>query len=158
MTGRIHQVSISPGGVPKLPVPSARVTRLGLEGDAHDDVENHGGPDRALCVYSLEVIEEIRAEGHPLAPGSAGENVTIAGLEWSLVKPATRLRLGDDVEIEITRYTTPCATNARWFLEGDFTRMLQSRHPGSSRVYAAVRRTGEIRTGDRVVVLPPERL
>ncbi|HSE06328.1 MAG TPA: hypothetical protein VLK35_19425 [Methylomirabilota bacterium] len=44
------QIGMSPGGVPKLPVSSARVTALGLEGDAQRDREHHGGPDRALCL------------------------------------------------------------------------------------------------------------
>ena len=33
-SAHIAQISMSPGGVPKRPVPSARVTALGLEGDA----------------------------------------------------------------------------------------------------------------------------
>ena len=45
----IHQISISDGGVPKLPVDSAAVTAMGLEGDRHNDTEIHGGPTRALC-------------------------------------------------------------------------------------------------------------
>lgn len=41
-SGVIHQITISPGGVPKLSVEEARVTRLGIAGDGHDDKENHG--------------------------------------------------------------------------------------------------------------------
>jgi kynurenine formamidase len=57
MTGHIAQINLSPGGVPKRPVPTARVTRAGIEGDAHRHAEQHGGPDRALCLFSLEQIE-----------------------------------------------------------------------------------------------------
>ena len=32
--GLIHQLNVSKGGVPKLPVPEARLTDMGLEGDA----------------------------------------------------------------------------------------------------------------------------
>jgi len=42
--GRILQLSVSAGGVPKRAVAAARLTRLGLEGDAHRDAEHHGGP------------------------------------------------------------------------------------------------------------------
>ena len=38
-TGRIVQINTSPGGVPKLPVETARVTRLGIEGDSQRDTE-----------------------------------------------------------------------------------------------------------------------
>ncbi|MFO7299183.1 MAG: MOSC domain-containing protein [Actinomycetes bacterium] len=145
--GRVHQINVSPGGVPKLPVPGAVVTALGIVGDDHHDRKHHGGPERALCLYSLEVIEEMRAEGHDMAPGHAGENLTIAGVDWSTVVPGNRYRIGHEVEIEITSYTTPCATNARWFVDGKFGRMSQQRHPGESRVYARVLREGTIRTG-----------
>lgn len=153
MTATIHQLSISAGGVPKLAVPSARLTPLGLEGDGHNDARNHGGPDRALCLYALEVIERLRAEGHHIAPGAAGENVTIAGLEWERVVPGARLRLGATALVEITGYTTPCWKNAGWFYDGEFNRMSQATHPGDSRVYAKVLEVGELQHGDPVELL-----
>ena len=67
--GRIAQLSISPGGVPKRAIPEARVTRLGFEGDAHD-YEHHGGPERAVCLFSLEMIDALAAEGHATEPGA----------------------------------------------------------------------------------------
>ncbi len=155
---QVHQISISPGGVPKLPVTEAQVTELGLVGDDHLDKRHHGGPDRALCLFSLEVIDGMRSEGHDMAPGHAGENLTVSGIDWSTVVPGNRYRVGDEVEIEITSYTAPCSTNKEWFVDGDFTRMLQSRFPGESRVYARVLREGSVRTGDAFHELgPPER-
>lgn len=153
MTATIHQLSISAGGVPKLPVPAARLTPLGLEGDGHHDAKNHGGPERALCLYALEVIERLRAEGHSVAPGATGENVTVAGLDWSRVVPGTRLRLGATALVEVTRYTTPCWKNADWFAGGDFNRMNQTTHPGDSRVYARVIQGGDISAGDAVEIV-----
>ena len=61
--GRVVQINVSPGGVPKLPVASARVTLEGLEGDGHRDLEHHGGPERALCLFALEQIRALQAEG-----------------------------------------------------------------------------------------------
>lgn len=148
--GVIHQVSVSKGGVPKLAVPEAEVGELGIAGDGHDDTANHGGPERALCLFSLERIKEMAAEGHPIGPGATGDNVTIRGIDWDAVVPGARLRLGDDVLVEVTRYTTPCKTNQRWFKEGDFNRMHQNLHPGFSRVYARVLQGGIIRPGDAV--------
>ena len=68
--GRVVQINISPGGVPKLPVAAARVTPDGLEGDGHRDLEHHGGPERALCLFSLEQIRALQAEGHAVTPGA----------------------------------------------------------------------------------------
>ena len=151
--GTVHQLSVSSGGVPKLPVAEARVHRGGMAGDAQADRRHHGGPERALCLFSLERVEEFRAEGHPIAPGSTGENVTITGLDWSRVVPGARLRLGDEVLVEISSYTTPCRTNAQWFAGGDFNRMNHQLHPGCSRVYARILDEGLLRSGDRVELI-----
>jgi MOSC domain-containing protein YiiM len=149
----IAQINISPGGVPKLPVPSARVTELGLEGDTHRDPEHHGGPERALCLFALEQIRALQAEGHPVSPGTIGENLTVEGLDWERVTPGARLELGDGVVIEVTRYTSPCFNIKKSFADGDISRVSQKRHPGSSRVYARVLKTGAITQGDVVRLL-----
>lgn len=148
--GRIVQVSVSNGGVPKLAVAQARVTALGLEGDAHRDREHHGGPERAVCLYALEAIEALRAEGHDITPGSIGENVTVAGLDWAAVTPGSHLLLGERVLLEVTRYTSPCTNIAPVFSQGDYSRVSQKRHPGWSRVYTRVRAGDVIRPGDPV--------
>ena len=149
----IAQINVSPGGVPKLPVPSAHVTELGLEGDAHRELEHHGGPERALCLFALEQIRALQAEGHAISPGAIGENLTVEGLDWERVTPGSRLELGDAVVIEVTRYTSPCFTIKKSFRDGDFSRVSQKKHPGSSRVYARVLKTGAIRQGDPVRLL-----
>lgn len=147
--GLIHQINTSKGGVPKLPIESATVDETGLVGDVQADRVHHGSPEQALCLFSLEVIEDLQAEGHPIEPGSAGENITVSGIDWSLVVPGRRLSVGT-AEIEITYYATPCAKNARWFIDGRYNRMHAERHPGESRVYARVVKGGAIETGDPV--------
>jgi MOSC domain-containing protein YiiM len=141
-------VSVSAGGVPKLPIESGYVGPLGLLDDRHTE-SFHGGADKALCLFSLEVIESISSEGHSLAPGTAGENVTVRGIDWNEVRPGTRWLIGDEVEVEVTHFTAPCNKNSRWFADGDFSRMNQQHHPGRSRVYARVLTEGVIRPGDR---------
>jgi len=153
MTGVIVQISVSPGGVPKRAVDRAIVWEEGLQGDRQADLRAHGGPMRAVCLYALDVIDKLRAEGHPIAPGSTGENVTVAALDWSLVVPGVELRLGREVHLEVTAYTTPCWKNAQSFRDGAVERMSQSRHPGDSRVYARVLQGGEICVGDPVQLI-----
>src|SRR5215468_3438420 len=155
MTGRIVQISVSAGGVPKRAVPGARVLRSGLEGDAHRDAEHHGGPDRALCLFSLEQIEALQTEGHPVEPGTLGENLTITGLDWARVQPEEFFRLGDEVLVQITRFTSPCLNIRASFLDGAYSRVSEKRHPGWSRVYARVLVPGEIAAGDPVERLSP---
>jgi MOSC domain-containing protein YiiM len=148
MEGRIVQINVSPGGVPKRPVARARVTRLGIEGDGHRNAERHGGPDRALCLFSVEQIEALQGEGHPVEPGTLGENLTLAGLDWAEVQPDDIFRLGQDVLVQVTRFTSPCFNVRGAFLDGAYSRVSQKRHPGWSRVYARVLVPGEIAAGD----------
>ncbi|MCB1245859.1 MAG: MOSC domain-containing protein, partial [Acidimicrobiia bacterium] len=105
----VHQINVSDGGVPKLPVPSAQVEIGGMDGDDQADKVHHGGPEQDLCLFSLEVIDALRHEGHPIAPGSAGENLTIAGIDWSSVTSGQKFRIGDELLIEITDTATPCS-------------------------------------------------
>jgi MOSC domain-containing protein YiiM len=150
MSGRIFQLNVSTGGVPKLAVREGQVNELGLVGDEHRFPDIHGGPDRALCLFSLERILELQAEGHPIFPGAVGENVTIAGLDWQLVVPGVQLSLGDEVIIEITKYTTPCNTIPAYFVDGQYQRISEKVHPGWSRVYARVLREGKLQIGESV--------
>lgn len=155
LKGRVVQINVSPGGVPKLPVASARVTLEGLEGDGHRDLEHHGGPERAVCLFSLEQIRALQAEGHPVTPGAMGENLTLEGVDWERVQPGAIVELGESVRIEITRYTSPCFNLKPSFVGGDFARVSQKRHPGWSRVYAKVLQPGPIRQDDPVRLLDP---
>ena len=134
----VHQINVSDGGVPKLPVSEGRVSKQGLAGDRRRTRSVHGGPDRAVCLFSLERILALQAEGHPIAPGVCGENLTLAGLEWAQLRPGDRLRIGSELLIEITSYTAPCSHNARWFRDGRYDRISQKKHPGWSRLYASV--------------------
>jgi len=133
-------------------VPEAAVVTTGLVGDRHNAPDIHGGPEKSVCLWSLEVIETLKQEGHNLAPGYAGENITIAGLDWPQVVPGLRLQLGDEVWLEIASYTTPCRKNMRWFAVKRYSRMSQKHYPGSSRVYARVLQPGTIREGDGVTI------
>lgn len=151
--GEVFSINCSPGGVPKLPVPEALVTRSGVFGDDHNDRKHHGGPDRAVCLYSVERITALQHEGHPIGTGTAGENLTIAGLDWDLVVPGSVIEVGDAL-LEVTDYTTPCRTIRDSFIDEKFMRISQKHHPGWSRVYARVIRDGVVRTGDQVSLSP----
>ena len=156
MTGHasVVHINVSDGGAPKRPILSAVIGTLGVEGDRQANTEQHGGPERALCLFSRERIEALQAEGHPISPGTAGENITISGLDWEEVEPGIRLRLGDSVLIEITRYTAPCTKIRANFADGDFNRINQKTHPGWSRAYARVLEGGPLLPGDAVELLP----
>ncbi|HEV8143521.1 MAG TPA: MOSC domain-containing protein [Methylomirabilota bacterium] len=155
MMGRVVQVSVSNGGLPKSAVPAARVTEAGVEGDRHRNRELHGGPERAVCLFSMERIRDLQGEGHAIVPGALGENLTVEGIDWDAVLPKSRILVGEDVALEVTGYTSPCVNIKTAFKGDDFSRISQKRHAGWSRVYARVLVPGTVRAGDSVRVLAP---
>ena len=154
--GRVVAVNVSPGGVPKLPVTVAGVHLLGLDGDDHDDKEGHGGPTRAVCLLGLEAIRRVAAEGHPISPGAAGENLTTEGIELGALPYGSRLAIGPEVVLELTSAANPCRTIAHNFSDGRFVRISIKLHPLDTRVYASVVREGVVRPGDYVTILPDD--
>ncbi|WP_436794290.1 MOSC domain-containing protein [Actinospongicola halichondriae] len=150
--GSVVQLSASDGGVPKAAITTAEVGFRGLVGDRQANRKHHGRPFQALCLWSTEVIDALADEGHPIGPGLAGENVTVAGIDWSTLRPGVRLLIGN-VTCEISGWAEPCRKNDQWFI-GRSDRMDHRLHPGWSRAYAWVLEPGTITTGDPVVVEP----
>jgi len=151
--GRVAQVSASGGGVPKVALDRAAIGHRGVEGDRQHDTKHHGRPFQALCLWSSEVIAGLVDEGHPIGAGSAGENLTLEGLDWAALRPGARLRIGTALA-EISLPAVPCAKQAQWFADGDFSRLAHEVRPEGVRWYAWVREPGEVAPGDVVVVQP----
>ncbi len=155
MKACIHQINASRGGVPKRSLSQAEVNDRGISVDEQRDKMHHGSPDQALCLYSLELIEELQQAGHPIFPGSTGENITTRGLEWGTVRPGAFLKLGAEVVIELTEYATPCMTISGSFADGDFNR-INHLVDGASRSYARIIDGGIIVPGDPVELIDEE--
>lgn len=149
--GRLESINTSRGGVPKRSAFEALVTEQGLDGDRQRDLRFHGGADRAVVLYSLDVIRALQQEGHSIAVGSTGENLTVSGVEWSDVKPGAEVRIGD-VRLRVTAFASPCEKVSPYFANAEFTRISQKVHPGWSRVCARVVEGGLVRIGDPVTV------
>jgi MOSC domain-containing protein YiiM len=139
--------------VPKYPVFEAKISKEGVQGDRQRNLKVHGGPDRAVCLFSVELIERMQDEGHSIDAGSSGENLTLAGLAWDTLEPGTQLKIGPDALLEVASYCAPCEWNARWFRDGDISRISQRTNPGWSRLYARVLESGVVRPGDVVEIL-----
>ena len=86
-------------------------------------------------------------------PGAVGENLTVAGVDWTSLRPGARLRAGSAL-LELSFPAVPCAKQARWFTDGDFDRLRHDQHPQWARWYAWVREPGSLRAGDVVTVQP----
>jgi MOSC domain-containing protein YiiM len=152
---KLHSINVSNGGVPKSPRPSAYVRAGGVEGDRQANLRYHGGPDRAVSLFSQERIDALRAEGHPITAGSIGENLTLSGVEWTQLAPGARLQIGD-VVLEITQSVPPCRKIARSFQDGRFDRVSDDENPGWGRYYCRVLSEGRVAVGDDVAVFRDE--
>ena len=150
-TGSIAQVNASAGGVPKLPVDHGHVGYGGLEGDRQATRRHHGRPWQAICLYSSDVIDALRAEGHPIEHGSTGENLTLSGIDWTQLRAGLVIEVGE-LRLRLSAPAVPCAKNAPFFLDGHVQRMDHDLHPGWSRWYASVLHPGSTDPGDPVVV------
>ena len=154
-TGRVHQVNVSRGGVPKLPVTGTQVRRLGLDGDGHTEPEpTHGGELQAVSLYCVEALARVAADGHQAFAGAYGENLTLEGIDWSTLAPGDRLAIGRrGLLVELTKYAAPCQTIAHWFVARRIARISPKTHPEDARWYARVIVEGPVVTGDAVDVV-----
>ncbi len=153
MNGSVHAINISSGGVPKRTVGSANIMKDGVEGDFNRFRDGRGGdPDRAVCIFSLELIEDLKKEGHPICVGSTGENLTIQGIEWSSLVVGTRLEVGG-VVLELSEPCAPCSKIGESFIGRRFGRVDHEQEFGWSRWLARVIREGSISVGDSVNII-----
>lgn len=141
LQGTVLAVCLGEGGIPKHVVDSARVAELGLEGDRHR-FKSHGGAHRAVCLFSIEDYRSLRRDGvAATAPGAFGENLLTEGLDYAQLRAGDRLRVGDEVELEIHDVRAPCGT----------LKSVDSRFPnlmvGRSGFVCRVLRGGIVRTG-----------
>jgi MOSC domain-containing protein YiiM len=161
-TSRPHivQVNISPGGVPKRPVPEGYVTFSRVKGDDWNDKRHHGFRDQALCLFSIELIEELNAEGFPLFPGALGENLTTEGIDYRKVRLGDVWLVGGQVSLRITKVRTPCRTITvygngiiRDLYDLDVKRgNVYTQKWGRSGYYAEVIHEGIVRPGDNITI------
>lgn len=150
--GVVRAVCVGPGGIPKQPVPEARIGTLGLEGDAHR-FHLHGGAHRAVCLFSVEDYRSLAVDGVPApAPdaqgagaGAYGENLTTEGLDYGRLRPGARLAVGAEVVLELHDVREPCGTLKR--LDRRFPNLMVGRSGWVCRVV----REGVVRPLDPIV-------
>ena len=149
--GLLLSINTSDGGVPKRPRHEAYVGIDGIESDWQRDRRFHGGPERAVCLYSFERIRALQAEGHSISVGEAGENLAVLGIDWDAVVPGVRLTVGG-VRLLVTSFTVPCRRLTACFDGGHVARISEKAYPGWSRVYARVEQPGRLSIGDPVTL------
>ena len=150
MKGTLAQLNFSRGGMPKLAVPSAVVTRDGVAGDWQKNRKYHGGPNRAVCIYSEELYAWLREQGVEVGNGDIGENFTTRGLDLLKLARGDRLRVGSECVIQITDVRVPCSQLRKW--DGDLPELIVGRSGWVAKVVVE----GEVKAGDRIEVVARE--
>ena len=160
-SGSVERLSVKPKtpgqrGLPKQAVPRLRVTPAGADGDYNHyrTTKVHGNPDLAILVMTREVINTLRHEGWPVEPGDLGENLTLAGVPESSLRPGTKIRVGPAL-LEVTEPCDPCTEVYVLPYVGkekgpEFVRTLTGRRGWFARVLTS----GDIVSGAPVQVTP----
>ena len=156
--GQIASINVShPGGVPKRPIDRTLITTRGLIGDGQRTKEPvHGGPEKAVCLFGVEQIRRVNADGHHLYPGAIGENLTLSGLDLGGLASGDQLRIGDPASgpiIQLSDPAAPCKNIAGSFEDWRIARVSHKVRPEDSRWYARVLREGPVVSGDPIELL-----
>src|SRR4026209_212713 len=97
-------------GIFKEPVHGRVMMRtLNLDGDRQADLSVHGGPEKAVYVYPSEHYPFWKEElpGVALPWGVFGENLTVAGMDETVIRVGDVLRIGT-AEFMVTQPRLPC--------------------------------------------------
>ena len=151
MNPRITGLHTSDGGVPKLPAQSLEIVSANCIGDKLNDLEHHGGIDKAVCLFQQEIIDQLNSEGHPINAGSTGENILIHGIPIGNIYPGVIIKF-PSVELIITQDAPPCKTIKDSFKDGYFNAISHKKKPHYTRWYARVIKEGVVSVDDSVSV------
>jgi MOSC domain-containing protein YiiM len=84
------------------------LSKLNIDGDQQADLDNHGGEDKAVCVYSLDHYPFWEKElGMKLEAASFGENLTVKGLTEKAVHIGDTFQFGEAV-VQVSQPRQPC--------------------------------------------------
>jgi len=127
----------------KLPLPQGRlIENFGLEGDRHA-----GRPLRQVSILNVETVTELKQKGMPVDPGILGENITVEGVPVMQLSDGARLRIGSNVELEITG-DRPACKELLGVHENALKEMV-----GRTGKMARVVRGGTVRPGDPIELI-----
>ncbi|MFN0108232.1 MAG: MOSC domain-containing protein [Blastocatellia bacterium] len=123
-----------------------------LAGDGHANMQNHGGPEKAGCIYPVENYEFWRQEAGllELAVGAFAENFTTEGLIEDQVCVGDTYSFGE-VVVQVSQPRGPCWKVCRWLGVSDLaTKMEQT---GRTGWYVRVLKEGNIEAGARIELI-----
>jgi len=143
--GKVMSISVSKKkGIPKTNIYRAKLIKEhGIDGDAHS-----GNWHRQVSLLAFESIEKMRKVGLPnIRPGAFAENITTQFIDVPNLSVGTKLKIGNDVELEITQIGKECHSKCSIFYEvGDCVMPREG-------IFAIVTESGKITAGDEISVV-----
>ena len=115
-----------------------------LKGDEQSDRAEHGGSDKALCVYSQDHYGYWQSIIGDIAGGSFGENLTVEGLREEDVRIGDIYEIGEAL-VQVSQPRQPCWKLARRWRIKDLTKQVEQ--TGFTGFYFRVLRHGFIEAG-----------
>lgn len=131
-------------GIPKTNINQAElIKKHGIDGDVHS-----GNWHRQVSLLALESIEKMRKAGlSKIRPGAFAENITTQFIDIPNLSIGTRLKIGNDVELEITQIGKKCHSKCSIFYDvGDCVMPREG-------IFAIVTESGKITVGDKIFVV-----
>ncbi|GAA4725848.1 MOSC domain-containing protein [Brevibacillus fulvus] len=127
------------------------LTKLNFTGDGQADLINHGGSDKAVCVYSHEHYPYWeQALQRPLSVAAFGENLTVSGLLEQDVCIGDLYQLGEAV-VQVSQPRQPCHKLAKRYDVRDMPLRLQN--TGYTGFYFRVIEEGWVAPDESIVLL-----
>ena len=136
----------------KLPVTGpVRITATAVVGDAQADAKHHGGPDKAVLVFSLDQYPTLeRHIGREVAVPSFGENLTVTGASELDTCLGDTIRIGTAL-LQVSQPRNPCYKQAALHRVKDL--VVHIERSGATGWYVRVLEPGLVTAGDEVVVV-----
>ena len=144
-SGIVRSVNLSlKKGTRKAPVASGEAhvaEQHGFEGDAHS-----GDWHRQVSLLAWESVQKAQAMGLDVKEGDFAENITTEGIDLLQLPLGTKIRVGDDVLLEVSQIGKVCHTKcAIYHLAGDCI------FPREGVFFVALN-SGDVHVGDPIVV------
>lgn len=123
-----------------------------LVGDGQADTVNHGGPDKAVCVYSVDHYPAWRVElcKPNFGNGAFGENFSVAGLSEEGACIGDVFAVGNAL-VQVSQPRIPCWKLARRWAVNDMTARVQE--TGRTGWYLRVLHEGYVEAGMHFVLV-----
>jgi cyclic pyranopterin phosphate synthase len=115
--------------------------QFGIAGDAHA-----GSGHRQISLLAQESIQKMVEKGLNVTPGDFAENITTSGFDLMELKIGDKIKIGDNVLLEISQIGKVCHTRCNiYYQAGDCVMPKEG-------VFARVVKGGSVKPCDNIVI------